>query len=73
MTPNPILEELHKTREKLLESAGGTLAGLVAELQEEERKSGRVVLDPKELRRRREAARNVALARTAAATSATPS
>jgi hypothetical protein len=73
MTPNPILEELHKTREKLLESAGGTLAGLVAELQEEERKSGRVVLDPKELRRRREAAKNGAFARSASATSATPS
>jgi hypothetical protein len=73
MTQNPILEELRKTREELLESAGGTLAGLVAKLQEEERKSGRVILDPSELRRRRRAAKNGTVMPLAPSTSATPS
>ena len=73
MTQNPILEELHKTRERLLESAGGTLAGLVAHLQEAQRKSGRVVLDPAELRRKRQAANDDAQIPSAPSTSATPS
>jgi hypothetical protein len=47
MTRNPILDELHKTRERLLAEAGGTLAGLVAKLQREERCSGREFYDPK--------------------------
>ncbi len=73
MTENPILEELHKTRERLLESAGGTLAGLVAHLQEAERKSGRVILDPKELRRKRQAADEDTHIPSAPSTSAIPS
>jgi hypothetical protein len=55
MSKNPILEELRETREELLAEAGGTLAALVAKLQEDERKSGRRVLDEKELREKREA------------------
>jgi hypothetical protein len=46
MTKNPILDELRKTREKLLADAGGTMAGLVARLQEDERASGREFVEP---------------------------
>lgn len=53
MPKNPILDELRETREELLAEAGGTLAGLVAKLQEDERRSGRRVLDKKELREKR--------------------
>ncbi len=53
MTQNPILEELHRTREALLANAGGTLAGLVARLQQDERRSNRTVLDPNDLPRNR--------------------
>ncbi len=59
MIPNPILEELRETREELLAAAGGTLAGLVAQLQEDQRKSERPVLDPSELRRKRQANRHI--------------
>lgn len=38
---NPILEELHATRERLLEESGGTLATLVAKLERDQVKSGR--------------------------------
>ena len=41
MTKNPILEELHAIREKLLADAGGTLDALVDRLQAEEEKSDR--------------------------------
>ena len=40
----PILDELHAVREKLLADSGGTLAGLVARLQAEQAKSGRIIL-----------------------------
>ena len=53
MPKNPILDELRETREDLLAEAGGTLAALVAKLQEDERKSGRQILDEKVLRERR--------------------
>jgi hypothetical protein len=53
MTPNPILDELRKTREELLNKAGGTLAGLVAQLQEDQRASGRTILDVKTLHEKR--------------------
>ncbi len=43
MTNQPILDELHQIREKLLADAGGTLAGLVARLQKEQQASGRIV------------------------------
>jgi hypothetical protein len=51
MPINPILEELRRTRERLLANAGGTMAGLVAKLQQEERSSDRKVLDASELPR----------------------
>lgn len=41
---NPILDELHETRRRLLEEAGGTLEGLVAGLQKRQRESGRKIL-----------------------------
>jgi len=44
MTSNPILDELHAVREKMLADAGGTLAGLVAKIQSDQAKSGRVIL-----------------------------
>lgn len=47
MTKNPILDDLHKTRERLLAEAGGTLEGLVAHLQRDERQSGREFVRPK--------------------------
>ena len=49
MTRNPILDELRETRERLLAEAGGTLAGLVAQLQCDERQSNRKFVRPKEL------------------------
>ena len=41
MTKNPILDELHAVREKLLNDAGGTLDALVDRLQAEDRDSDR--------------------------------
>jgi hypothetical protein len=41
MTKNPILDELHAVRERLLADAGGTLDALVDHLQAEERQSNR--------------------------------
>jgi hypothetical protein len=41
MTMNPILEEIHAVRKRLLAEAGGTLDALVDQLQAEERKSNR--------------------------------
>ena len=46
MTTNPILDELHATRERLLAEAGGTLDGLVAQLQRDERQSDREFVRP---------------------------
>lgn len=44
MTKDPILDELHETRRRLLAEAGGTLEGLVAGLQKRQRESGRKIL-----------------------------
>ena len=44
MSNNPILDDLHATRRKLLEESGGLLAGLVARLQTEQEASGRTIL-----------------------------
>ena len=44
---DPILDELHATRERLLAESGGTLATLVAHLQREESTSGRVLWTPR--------------------------
>ncbi len=40
-TKNPILDELHATRERLLAESGGTISGLVARLQTEQAASDR--------------------------------
>ena len=48
MTKNPILDELRETRERLLAEAGGTLEGLVAQLQIDERQSSRDFVPPKD-------------------------
>lgn len=42
---DPILEDLHRTRERLLEESGGTLASLVAKLERDQVKSGRELRD----------------------------
>jgi hypothetical protein len=39
----PILDELHAVREQLLADAGGTLAGLVARIRENQKSSGRTI------------------------------
>ncbi len=44
---NPILDELHAVREKLLADAGGTLDSLVDRLQAEERQSTRPRFQPR--------------------------
>ena len=44
MTKNPILDELHAAREKLLTDAGGDLDQLVAGIREREAKSGHKVV-----------------------------
>lgn len=43
MTDQPILDELHLIRERLLAESGGTLAGLVARLRKEQQESGRII------------------------------
>lgn len=45
MTIDPILDELHATRRRLLEDSGGTLEGLVAGLQKRQRESGRKMVE----------------------------
>ncbi len=47
MAKNPILDELRETRERLLAEAGGTLEGLVAQLQRDQSRSGREFVRPK--------------------------
>jgi hypothetical protein len=47
MTKNPILDELRETRERLLAEAGGTLDGLVDQLQRDERRSDREFFRPR--------------------------
>lgn len=44
---DPILDDLHATRERLLAEAGGTLAGLVARLKKEQSESGRQLWEPR--------------------------
>lgn len=41
---NDILDELHAIREQMLADAGGTLAGLVAKIQADQARSGRVIV-----------------------------
>ena len=44
MTKNPILDELHAAREKLLADAGGDLDQLVAGIRERQARSGHKVV-----------------------------
>jgi len=44
MTKNPILDELHAAREKLLTDAGGDLDQLVAGIRERQARSGHKVV-----------------------------
>ncbi|TWT85827.1 hypothetical protein Pla123a_06340 [Posidoniimonas polymericola] len=46
MTSNPIIDELHRVRSELLAESGGTLKGLVADLQKRQQASGREILLP---------------------------
>ena len=47
MMQNPILDELHAVRERLLADAGGTLDALVDRLQAEEQRSDRPRFKPR--------------------------
>ncbi len=47
MASNPILDELHAVRERLLADAGGTLDALVDYLQAEEQRSDRPRFQPR--------------------------
>ena len=42
---DPILDELHRTRERLLEDSGGSLTALVARLERDQVNSGRELRD----------------------------
>lgn len=53
MPRNPILDELREVREAMLANAGGTTAGLVAMLEDQQQRSGRQVLDEQSLPRNR--------------------
>jgi len=46
MSSNPILDELHATREKLLAEAGGDLHRYIAEARERALASGRPIAEP---------------------------
>lgn len=46
MSKNPILDELHATREKLLAESGGSISGLMDRLRAEQAASGRPVYNP---------------------------
>jgi hypothetical protein len=46
MTNNPILDELHATRERLLAESGGTISGLLDHLRAEQAVSNRPKYDP---------------------------
>jgi hypothetical protein len=48
MTTNPLLEELHSVRERLLVDAGGTLDALVDRLQAEEQHSDHPRYQPRQ-------------------------
>ena len=46
MTKNPILDELHATRERLLAESGGTVSGLLDRLRAEQAASERPIYKP---------------------------
>lgn len=47
----PILDELHAVREQLLAESGGTLGGLVARIEAEQKSSGRTILESRQPKR----------------------
>ena len=51
MSQDPVVDEVHKVREKLLEECGGDLDKLMDRLAFREREEGsRVIVDPKEVK-----------------------
>jgi hypothetical protein len=52
---NPILDELHQVRQRLLAESGGTLSGLVSRLQEQQKRSDRELISPRRQLRHRDA------------------
>ena len=46
MTKNPILDELHATRERLLAESGGTVTGLLDRLRADQAASKRPIFKP---------------------------
>ena len=46
MTNNPILDELHATRERLLAESGGTVSGLLDRLRADQAASDRPTYNP---------------------------
>lgn len=46
MTKNPILDELHATRERLLAESGGTVSGLLERLRADQANSKRPMWKP---------------------------
>ena len=46
MTKNPILDELHATRERLLAESGGTVSGLLDRLRADQAASKRPIYKP---------------------------
>jgi hypothetical protein len=46
MTTNPILEELHATRERLLAESGGTISGLLERLRADQAASNHTAYKP---------------------------
>ena len=46
MTNNPILEELHATRQRLLAESGGTVSGLLDRLRADQAASNRPTYNP---------------------------
>ncbi len=55
---NPILDELHAVREKMLADAGGTIEGLVAKIQADQMASGRTIRKSRRTIRCTEAAKS---------------
>lgn len=49
MTKNPILDELHATRERLLAESGGTVSGLLDRLRADQAASDRPKYKPAEV------------------------
>ena len=51
MTNDPIVQEVHRTREQMWDECGGTLDGLIASFRETQAKHPERVISPDELRK----------------------